>query len=348
LFLFRTPTLFVSNGEQQMSGNILRLNAVTSPIGPFERQALATIDAQVVEVENPEDCDRLAEIDAVMIISAYLRAETIAKLTRCHVVSRMGTGCDKIDIDELTRRGIILANVPDALTEEVADHTMALLLSVHRRLKVYEKSMRKGVRLALGDMRRLSTQTVGIVGFGRIGRAFAVRAKVFGVRVLVMDPVAAPDEVEALGFESADFGTILRESDYLCLLCPLTPATRGMLGMPQFRLMKPTAVLINTGRGELVNERELAQALNDGVIAYAGIDTYGDFNVFAEGGFPTDHPLFQVENVQMTPHVAAISREAMEEVVATACGAVEDVLGGRLPKFVVNPAVEGNARFGRR
>jgi phosphoglycerate dehydrogenase-like enzyme len=133
--------------------------------------------------------------------------------------------------------------------------------------------------------------------------------------------------------------TILAESDFLCLLCPLTPATRGMLAMPKFRKMKPSAVLINTGRGELVNEKDLVQALETGVIAYAGIDVYGEFDVFTEGGFPCDHPLFSVENIQMTPHVAANSRDASEEVIATAGQAVVDVINGKLPTYIVNPAV---------
>ena len=286
---------------------------------------------------------KLDQIDAVMIISTYLRTDMVKKLTRCKLISRMGTGCDKIDIAQATAQGIIVANVPDALTTEVADHTMALLLSAYRRLKFFEKCMRAGNRGSTSDqvrnMRRLSTQTMSIVGFGRIGRATAERAKAFGLRILVHDPFVTAEEVAACGFQAADMDTILAESDFLCLLCPLTPETRKMLAMPQFKKMKPTAVLINTGRGELVNERDLVEALNTGVIAYAGIDTYGEFDVFAEGGFPTDHPLFGVENVQLTPHVAANSRDASEEVIATAGQAVVDVLNGKLPTFIVNPAV---------
>jgi D-3-phosphoglycerate dehydrogenase len=319
------------------------LNSLTAPRGCEESRILSTIDADVVEVEHPEECESLDQIDAVMIISTYLRTDVVKKLTRCKIISRMGTGCDKIDVEEATRQGIVVTNVPDALTTEVADHTMALLLSVHRRLKYFESNMRKGIRPMntdeVNNMRRLSTQTVGIIGFGRIGQAFAERAKAFGVRILVSDPMVASERIAELGYQATDNDTIIRESDYLCLLCPLTPATRGMLAMPQFKMMKRTAVLINTGRGELVNEKDLAEALNSGVIAYAGIDTYGDFNVFTEVGFPTDHPLFRVDHVQMTPHVAANSREAGEDVVSTASQAVVDVLGGKKPTFIVNPAV---------
>jgi D-3-phosphoglycerate dehydrogenase / 2-oxoglutarate reductase len=326
-----------------MNGKILRLNAGTFPMDDEERRILASAGAQVIEVENAEECDCLDEIDAVMIVAAYLRTDVVKKLTRCRIISRMGTGCDKIDIEEATRQGIFVTNVPDALTTEVADHTMALLLSAHRRLKYFESCMRAGVRPSgtpeVKNMRRLSTQTLSIVGFGRIGRAVVERAKAFGMRILVLDPVATADQLAAFGAQAADLETILKESDYLSLLCPLTPATRGMLAMAEFKKMKPSAVLINTGRGELVNEKDLAEALKTGVIAYAGIDTYGDFNVFTEGGFPTNHSLFGVRNVQMTPHVAAVSREASEDVVRTATQAVVDVASGKMPTFIVNPAV---------
>jgi D-3-phosphoglycerate dehydrogenase len=322
---------------------ILRLNAVTWPMGPEERRILSTVDADVVEVEHPQECECLDEIDAVMIISTHLRSDVVKKLTRCRLISRMGTGCDKIDIAQATAQGIIVANVPDALTTEVADHTMALLLSAYRRLKYCEACMRAGFRPSntkqVRNMRRLSTQTMGIVGFGRIGRATAHRAKAFGLRILVCDPAVTAERAAECGVQAVDMDTILAESDFLCLLCPLTPATRGMLAMSEFKKMKPSAVLINTGRGELVNEKDLAKALRTGVIAYAGVDVYGDLDVFAEGRFPCDHPLFSVENVQMTPHVAANSRDALEEVIATAGQAVVDVIGGKLPAHIVNPEV---------
>ena len=326
-----------------MSAKILRLNAVTAPPGPEERRILASVEADIVEVEQPDECDCLDQIDAVMIISAYLPGELIKKLTRCRIISRMGTGCDKIDIQEATAQGIVVANVPDALTTEVADHTMALLLSAYRRLKYFEKCMRAGNRPSDTDevrnMRRLSTQTLGIVGFGRIGRAVADRAKGFGLKILVCDPAVTADLAAESGVQAVDKDTILAESDFLCLLCPLTPATRRTFAMPEFRMMKPTAVLINTGRGELVDEKDLVEALRTGVIAYAGIDVYGEFDVFVDGGIACDHPLFGLENVQLTPHVAANSREAVEEVVATSSQAVVDVLCGKLPRHVVNPAV---------
>ena len=320
-----------------MSFIVLRLNAKTFPVKPEEQRILATVDATVIEVEQPDECDRLEEADAVMIVSAYLRTPTVKRLTRCRIIARIGTGTDKIDVAQASAQGIIVTNVPDFATQEVADHTLALLLSAARKLKYYESCMRSGHRpFDTGIIRRLSTQTLGIIGFGHIGRAVAARARAFGLRVMVCDPCITAEQAAASGVQAADRDAVLTEADYLCLLCPLTPATRGMIAMPEFLKMKRTAVLINTGRGELVNERDLAGALKTGVIAYAGLDVFGEINVFRPDGFPCDHPLFGLENVQLTPHVAANSREALDEAQTRAAQAVADVFGGKIPSHIIN------------
>ena len=311
---------------------VLRLNAKTFPVEPEERRILAA--AELVEVELPEECGRLEQVDAVMVVSAYLRTDMVRRLSRCRIISRIGTGTDKIDVAQATAQGIMVTNVPTFATNEVADHTMALLLSASRKLKFHERCMRSGHHpFGTNGIRRLATQTLGIIGFGHIGRAVAARAKAFGMRLLVHDPYAKPRPDIAL----VDKDTILAESDYLCLLCPLTPQTRGMLAMPELRKMKREAVLVNTGRGELVNERDLAEALRTGVIAYAALDVFGEINVFAPDGFPCDHPLFSLENVQLTPHVAANSQEALAEAHTQAAQAVADALAGRTPLHVINP-----------
>jgi len=316
---------------------VLRLNAQTFPVKPEERRILATVGAEVIEAEQPDECDRLEEADAVMIVSAYLRTPTVKRLTRCRIIARIGTGTDKIDVAQASAQGILVTNVPDFATQEVADHTLALLLSAARKLKYYESCMRSGHRpFETGIIRRLSTQTLGIIGFGHIGRAVAARARAFDLRVMVCDPRIANEQAEASGVQAVDRDTVLTEADYLCLLCPLTPATRGLLAMPEFRKMKRTAVLINTGRGELVNERDLAEALKTGIIAYAGLDVFGEINVFGPEGFACDHPLFGLENVQLTPHVAANSREALDEAQTRAAQAVADVFGGKTPSHIIN------------
>ena len=366
---------------------------------PPERELLASLDAHVIEIEGACDAEILAagrECDALMIVSAYLPAPVIAQLSRCRVISRLGTGTDKVDVAAATRQGIYVTNLPDFCTEEVADHTLALLLAAARQLKYLESCMRAGHQPTItpavsespsptgegkavvrdrrgglravsenplpsgrgqgvgsapsltpatrdprpGTLRRLSTQTLGLIGLGRIGRAVARRARGFGFRLLVCDPGLTPEGAAAEGATLVDLPTLLAESDYVALLCPLTPATAGLLTLREFRQMQPSAVLVNTARGELVNERDLALALATGVIRYAALDVYGELNVFAAEGFPTDHPLFGLENVLMTPHCAAASEESLLEQRVGGAQAVVEVLTGHPPTHPVNPEVQ--------
>ena len=317
---------------------IVRLNAETFPVTESERRILESVNAEIIEAELPEDCVDIGEADAIIIVSAYLKRPVIDKLKKCRIISRMGTGTDKIDIGAATEKGILVANVPDFSTEEVADHTMALLLSAARRLKYYEMSMRAGCQPHdMDNMHRLSTRTLGLIGFGKIAQSVARRAMAFGMRIIANDPRGAPADGTFADVEFCSRNKVLKEADYLSLLCPLTPSTRGMIGADEFAAMKRSAVLINTGRGELVDEAALAKALQEGIIRYAAIDVFGQINVFVRGGFETSHALFSLDNVQLTPHVAAYSQEAMEEVHQKAALAVVDVLSGRQPLNPVNP-----------
>ncbi len=329
-----------------MGPTVLRVNARTFPIRAEECRWLNSVNAEIIEVEVAEECSQLDRIDAVMIASAYLKADIIKKMTRCKLISRMGNGCDKIDIPQATAQKIMLANVPDASTSEVADHTLALLLSAARKLKFYEGQMRSGQRpFDTSGVRRLSTQTLGVFGFGLIGRAVVERAKVFGFRIIVSDPALTPEIATKYGVIPVDKDTLLAESDYVCLLCPLLPSTRRMIGAAEFGKMKKTAVLINTARGELVDEPAMAEAVKNGIIGGAGIDVYGDVNVFATGGFNCDHPMFGAENIQMTPHVAANSEESLEEIHTRAAQAVADVFSGREPEHSVNGLRVSDLKF---
>lgn len=322
---------------------IVRLNSSTMPMNEMAHEILAPLSSRLVEIEGANDNEILnaaREADAILIVSSYLQTDVIRNLKNCKIISRIGTGIDKIDIAEATRQGIIVNNLPNAFTDEVADHTLALLLAVARKIKELDCGMRAGRKpVSLDGFHRLSSQTVGIIGFGMIGRAVAKRCRAFGLQVLACDPSLTAEQAAAEGVTSADLDTLLTESDYVCPLCPLLPATRGMLAMPQFQKMKDTAVLVNTGRGELTNEDDLATALRDGIIRYAALDVFGCVNVFAEGGFPVTHALFGLENVLLTPHIAAASEEAISDCQCRAAQAVVDVLSERWPENPVNPEV---------
>ena len=323
---------------------VLRLNATLVPVTGAERQALAQLGARVTEREGLDDEEIAAagrEADAVMVVAACLRGPVIRQLHKCRIISRLGTGVDKIDVAQATQQGIIVTNVPDFCTEEVADHTLALLLSAARRIAFFDRQIRQGRRPGHGEveLHRLAAQTVGLVGFGRIGQAVARRCRGFGLRILATDPRLTPELAREHGVVAADLQTVLRVSDYLCLLCPLLPSTRGLIGRDQLRQMKRSAVLVNTARGELVDEEALAAALREGVIGFAALDVFGSINVFHPDGFRSDHPLFSLPNVLLTPHVAANSVQAGVCCVQQGVEAVVDVLAGCWPRHPVNPQV---------
>jgi D-3-phosphoglycerate dehydrogenase len=187
---------------------ICRLNSETGPLSGLERQIMAPLNAEIIETEGVTDDEVLAaarDCDALMVIASYVRGSVIEQLTRCRLISRLGIGVDKIDIAAATRRGIFVTNLPDFCTNEVADHTLALLLAAARQLKLFEASMRQGrVPRDVQDMHRLCTRTLGLIGFGRIGRAVAQRALGFGMRILACDPALTPEAAQQAGVIAAD------------------------------------------------------------------------------------------------------------------------------------------------
>jgi D-3-phosphoglycerate dehydrogenase len=309
---------------------------------PEEKEILTGLSACVIEAEEPtsnESSSWLPMADAVIVVGAHLPGSVIHRLRRCKVLSRLGTGLDNIDVDQATLQGILVTNVPDFATDEVADHTMALLLASVRQLKAYETSARSGrrIHLTLPLVHRLSALTLGIVGYGSIGKAVAQRAAGFGMRILVHD--AYQNVGPSAGVVSVDYDTLLRESDVVSLHCPLTDETRHMVTLRELELMKSSSILINTARGHIVRESDLVHALQSGTIAYAALDVFGEVNVFDQEGFATDHPLWTLPNVLLTPHCSAHSVEALRNGRIGAARAVADVLNDEWPRNLVNPGV---------
>lgn len=330
---------------------VLRLNSVTMPMGDEEREILHSLNVHIIEIEGDSDEEISAatvNADAVIVVSSYIRTSVFHHMKNCRIISRMGTGYDKIDVEQATRQGIMVTNIPDFCTDEVADHTMALLLAAARRIKEYDSMMRTGKKPAGPDgIHRLSVQTAGLAGFGRIGRAVAKRCLGFGLKVLAYDPSFTPETADKEGVIMATLDQILKESDYVCLLCPLLPSTRKMIAMQQLKMMKRSAVLVNTGRGELVDEEELVIALKEGIIRFAALDVFGGINVFSSDGFPTDHPFFGLDNVLLTPHVSANSEESLADSRRRGARAVFDVLSGKWPLYLVNSEVRPWFHIGR-
>lgn len=314
-----------------------------------EREALGGIGAELVVASTgqEEELQALApQADAILTNWKLVSAKTIAKASRCVIVSRYGVGVDNIDVAAATAQGIVVTNVPDYCMDEVSNEAMAMLLCGARRIMIYDRLVRAGG----WDMRagmpfpRLRGLTLGIIGFGRIGRAVAPKAQAFGLRVIAHDPYIDQQEMLKRNVTPTALDTLLRESDFVTLHCPLTPETTRMIGEEALGKMKPTAWLINTARGAVVDTEALAVALRKGRIAGAGLD------VMPQEPPAVDDPLRSLPNVIITPHSAFYSEGSLQELQAKAVGRVVDVFAGRRPDHIINPSVleQGNCRLASR
>ena len=247
------------------------------------------IQPTVVDVEAPDVLiPHVADADIVVLIGTHLPTQVVEAMTNCRAIARMGAGTDKIDVARATELGIVVANTPYFCVEEQADHAMAMLLSLARKLILAQNAMAEGdiarARRAVSMNQRVSACTLGLVGFGRSAVHMARRARGFGMRVLATrrNEHAPTDEADALGVIMTDLETVLQESDYVSLHLPLNSATHHMIDAAALAKMKPSAYLINTSRGALVDESALADAIRSGRLAGAGIDTYEQMDVFTE------------------------------------------------------------------
>ncbi|MTD57028.1 C-terminal binding protein [Amycolatopsis pithecellobii] len=280
------------------------------------------------------------DADAIIAQYATVGARAIDALTRCKVIARYGTGVDIVDVDAATRRGILVTNVPsDWCENEVADHAMALLLAAARKVCEYDRATRAGTwRWQTGEpVHRLRGRTAGLLGFGAIARAIAVRAHAFGMLVIAHDPYLTPEDVAVHGATAVSFGELLEQADYLVIQAPLTEETRHLIGEPELRRMKPTSILVNTARGPIVEDKALYAALTGGWIVGAGLDDLEEEPAKQRDWVPVN-PLFSLDNVIITPHAAYYSAEAIHTVREFAAHEVTRVLTGKPPLSPVNAA----------
>jgi D-3-phosphoglycerate dehydrogenase len=303
----------------------------------IERQLLSSIGAELVAAASGDAhtlCAAAADADAILTCWARVSAEVLQAAPRCQIISRLGIGLDNIDVPEATRLGIVVTNVPDYCLAEVAEHTLALLLALARHVGRFHLDTKRGVYAlaALPPPHRLAGQTLGIVGLGRLGAEVARRAAALGMRVVAAESRSARP-LQLPGVVRLPLSELLAQSDFVSLHLPWTPQTDRLMGAEQFRLMKPTAYLINTARGGLVDHAALAEALREGWIAGAALDV--------QQPEPPDlsQPPFNDPRVIVTPHAAFSSVESLRELRSRATQHVVDCLSGRRPPCVVNPEV---------
>lgn len=306
-----------------------------------ERAILEAAGARVVALQAKQEDQLLEEArdcDAIMNQYARVGAKTIQAMQQCKVIARYGVGVDIVDVDAATRRGIQVTNVRNYCTEEVADHALALWLSLLRKLPQYDRATHDGVwKWQSGaPVHRVRGRTMGIVSFGPIGRAIAARALAFGVEVIVYDPYVTDEFVATHGARRVSKAEILAESHYLMLQVPMTAETRHFLGDAELAAMRPGSFLINTGRGPTVDNAALYRALVSGHLAGAGLDDPEEEPAKRAQWTPKDNPLFSLPNVVVTPHSAYYSEESILQARQIAASEVARVLTGQAPLNPVN------------
>ena len=302
-------------------------------------EALLPLDAEIVEIPAGTEDQFIAaarDADALYAKGRRITKKMIDGMEKCRVISLGSVGVDSVDVAAATARGIPVTNVPDTFIEEVADHAMMLILATFRRLVVQDRLVRDGRwkegRPALMEFPRLMGQTLGLIAFGHVARAVAMRARPFGVRMIAYDPYVEELVMSPYGVEPVSLTELLERSDIVSMHAPATPEAHHLLTERHFRLMKREAIFINTSRGATVDEPALIKALQEGWIAAAGLD------VLEQEPPETTNALLKMENVILTAHVASASAR-FDPVRKRRVGQeLALVLSGRWPMSCVNPA----------
>jgi D-3-phosphoglycerate dehydrogenase / 2-oxoglutarate reductase len=293
---------------------------------------------------SEDDLIRAAQDADALLVSTreVVSRRVLENIPRVKVISRYGVGLDNVDLDAAADAGIVVTHYPGYCTSEVADHAMAMIMALNRRIVEQDRALREGAwvehgpatrRILRGPVQPLREQTLGLVGFGRIGRAVAARAKPFNLTILAADPYIDPDVMVAAGVEPVSLEDLLRRSDIVTIHAPLTSETRGLINAETLALMKPSAVLVNTARGPIIDLPALAEALEEGKLAGAALD------VVDPEPLPADAPFYRMPNVILTPHSAYYSERSVDVVRRETLLEALQVLRGKRPRTVANPAV---------
>jgi len=306
----------------------------------IEKEALAKLQSshQVDTIEmSPDDLlKNIEKYDALIVRGkTKVTAQVIEKGKNLKVVGRAGVGVDNVDIAAASKRKIAVVNAPTGSTVSVAELAVGHMISLARKLPTADKSIKSGKwekKAFMGT--ELNGKTLGLLGSGRIGTEVAKRAQAFGMKTIAYDPYLPPAIAKQNRIDLVNKGSLFAESDFLSIHTALTPETKGMVGPQEFSSMKKTAFLINCARGEVVQEKALADALKSGKIAGAALDVF-------ENEPPTGSPLLGLENVFMTPHIGASTHEAQFRAGMTIVEQVDTVLRGNKPEFIVNKEIYG-------
>ena len=313
---------------------------ITEPL-PLVEEAVKILERYVSSVEVSDrfydvvPSEKIRGCIAVIVGDSVINRDSLKDAWDLRIIQKAGVGVNTIDLDECTRRGIYVCNLPGVNALDVAEYVIGAMISSLRDFPRMDKAARK----ALWDQRpkligeRLTGKTVGIIGLGRIGREVARLLKPFNVEVLTYDPYVSEDLVRKMKVKRVDLETLLQNSDIITIHVPLTEETRGLIGKEELEMMKPTAILINAARGSIVDEKALYHALKKRKIRFAVID------VWAEEPLKPGNPLFELDNVQLSIHTASWTRQAFEETMRLSAQNVIRVIKGEKPLNIVNRAL---------
>jgi D-3-phosphoglycerate dehydrogenase len=311
-------------------------------VQPIHERGMQVFDESfdVRVASDPSEATVIKEIkgvEGVVVRMAPFTREIIEAADALKVIGRHGVGVDTIDVQAATEKGIVVVNTPNANATSVAEHTLTAIGALAKRVVVYDHAIRNGrweLRNSYGAI-DLDGKTLGLVGVGKIGSMVARRAAAaYNMKAIAFDPYITPEKAQEMGVTlCATMDDIFKQADVVSLHTPLTPETRGMVNAARLRLMKSTAFLVNFSRGEVIDERALYDALKAGIIAGAAIDVYDPEPPLS------NNPLFELDNILLSPHSAALTGECVIRMATGAAEGVVDVLTGRRPQFVVNPGV---------
>jgi D-3-phosphoglycerate dehydrogenase len=305
-------------------------------VEPEQMSYLEGLDVEFVEKECLTEealIAACAHADAILALREPFTERVIKELKKCRVISRFGVGLDSIDVPAATRAGIRVTNVPDSNIDEVSTHALAVILGLLRKLKTFDRAVRAGRWDSLADgvgIRRLNQLTLGIIGYGRVGREVARKAKPFGLSIVAYDPYLTREIIQSQGVTPMALEEVIQRADVVSLHIPLTPETANLMSAERIASMKPGSFLVNVSRGGLVDEDALCAALKSGHLAGAGIDTV------AREPMPANHCLREIEDVYLSPHAAHYSQTSYAEVRSKAFADVARVLRGQEPLYPVN------------
>jgi len=298
------------------------------------KKALEDANAEVIQApsSSEEDIIKSAEYaDAILVTYAKLNENILRSLKNCKAIGRFGIGVDNIDLKVAGELGISVNYVPDYCLDEVSDQAMAMIISMARKIPQSNKLVQSGrwEMPAVVPMYRLRGKTVGLIGFGNIPRLMTPKAQAFGFKVIAADPYAPKELFEKFNVESVTMDELYERSDYISVHAPLLPETKGLVNKEAFIKMKKTAIIVNTARGPLIDEKDLIEALDNKEIGGAGLD------VVETEPLPEDSALIGRDNVILAPHTAFYSVEALEELQTKAASDVARVLNGEEPIYPI-------------